>query len=113
MRIFTHLRSLAQDLLRVARAPQLRNKYVIVLVLAAVWMLFFDQYDLRSLMKLSNRVEGLEQDKTYYQEEITRIRHEMHLLTVDRKAVERFARSRYLMKHPEEDLFIVVDETEE
>jgi cell division protein DivIC len=85
---------------------KLRNRYIRVAVFAAIWMLFFDRYDIRTLVSLRAKVGQLEADKTYYQATIKKLRTERALLEQNLREVERIAREEYLMKRPDEDVFI-------
>jgi cell division protein FtsB len=87
----------------------LTNRYVLTFSLAAVWMLFFDQYDLRSQYQLYQKIKQMEEDKLYYQNQIEAIIKEKHLLLTDPNTLETFAREQYFMKKEEEDLFIIVE----
>jgi cell division protein DivIC len=86
---------------------KLRNRYVRVAVFAAIWMLFFDRYDIRTLVSLRAKVSQLESDKTYYQAAIRQLRTERALFEENLQEVERIAREQYLMKRPDEDVFII------
>lgn len=87
----------------------LKNKYLIVGVIALVWMLFLDQYDVFSHIQMSDRIKKLEVEKEFYTQEKERIENEKLLLTTDPAALERFAREELWMKKDNEDLFIVVN----
>ena len=87
----------------------LKNKYFIVGAIALVWMLFLDQYDVFSHIRMHNRIQQLESEKAFYTQEKERIEKEKMLLTTDPEALERFAREELWMKKDDEDLFIVVD----
>ena len=90
----------------------LRNKYMITLLAFTVWMAFFDQNDLISQVKLRMELGQLQQDKTYFEEEIARTRDELEELLTDNEKLERFARERYLMKKDDEVVFVIVPEEE-
>ncbi len=91
----------------------LKNKYVIALLLFAGWILFFDDHDVFSLYKSRQKLEELRQEKTYYQEEIRKTRKALRELTTNPKTLEKFARERYLMKKPREDVFVIAEEEKE
>lgn len=88
----------------------LTNRYFIVLAIALIWMLFFDQFDLRSQYQLKQTIKRLNEDKTYYLKEIMQIQQEKTLLENDPSVLEKLAREQYLMKKPHEDLYIIVGE---
>jgi cell division protein FtsB len=83
------------------------NKYSLTLAIALVWMLFFDRYDMAAQLRFYDKIAVLENEITYYKEQITLLRAEKDLLKFNRVALEKFARERYLMKRPNEDLFII------
>jgi cell division protein FtsB len=87
----------------------LTNRYVLAFSLATVWMLFFDQYDLRSQYQLHQKIKEMEEDKVYYQTQIKAMISEKELLLTDPDKLETFAREQYFMKKEEEDLFIIVE----
>ncbi len=93
--------------------PWLRNKYVITLVIFTVWMLFFSQNNLVDRIQMKFEIRQLEQDRTYYLEQIEKDSTRFHELTTDRENLEKFAREQYLMKKPNEDIFVVIREEEE
>jgi cell division protein FtsB len=84
------------------------NRYALVLVAAAVWMLFFDKYDLRSQWEQRGKRATMQTDINFYRTEIQRLDYERELLRVNREEIERIAREKYLMKRDNEDLYIVV-----
>ena len=47
-----------------------RNKFVLVLVLFMLWMIFFDSADILTQYRLNQSVNQLEEDKVFYQEQI-------------------------------------------
>ncbi len=75
-----------------------------------VWMLFFDQNDIISQVKLKNQLRELNKEKEYYKEQIKITQSELENLLNDNEKLERFAREKYLMKKPNEDLFVIVYE---
>lgn len=89
----------------------LRNKYLLVVLVLAVWLLFFDKNDLFSQFARKTEVKKLESDVQYYKDEIARNRKEMLELQSNPKLLEKFAREHYLMKKDNEDIFILVQDS--
>lgn len=87
---------------------QLKNRYVITVILFFIWMLFFDSNDIISQIKLRMELGRLKAQQTFYQTKIKEIKASKEELLNDKAALERFARERYWMKKDDEDLFIVV-----
>ncbi len=88
-------------------APYLKNKYVLVLIAAVVWFLFFDQNNLIQQYRFSSEIKDLRKEKEYYSTEIARDSVAMEKLRDDPHELERYAREKYLMKKEGEDIFIV------
>jgi cell division protein FtsB len=72
-----------------------------------VWLTFFDSNDLVHQWKLRTKVHSLEREKVYYLRMIEELRQSKKALLSDPALLERMAREKYLMKKPEEDLYIV------
>ncbi|MGQ1890303.1 FtsB family cell division protein [Thermophagus sp. OGC60D27] len=90
--------------------PLLRNRYVIAFLAFLIWITFFDQNNLMDRRALSNRIKELERQKIHYQQEIISNKKKMEELQSDPENLEKFAREQYLMKKPDEDIFIVLEE---
>lgn len=85
------------------------TKYVAVLLVAGIWMLFFDRYNLQSRQKMATQVETLKQDAEHYRLSLAALEHEQHRLTQDLESLERYAREKYYMKKNNEDVFVITD----
>jgi cell division protein FtsB len=91
------------------RIPKIfKNFYFIAGFIFLIWMVFLDNNDLISQLRLSTKYSDLEKEKEYYQEKIKEIEIDRQGLLSDEDLLEKFARERYLMKKENEDLFIVV-----
>lgn len=107
----TYLREMLQHIWE--RIPAwLRNKYLLTGAAFVVWMAFFDQNDMISQVEMRMELRQLEEDRSYYEEEITDTRDELEELLTDDQKLERFARERYLMKKDNEVVFVIVPEEE-
>jgi hypothetical protein len=89
----------------------LLNKYLLITVAFIVWLVFFDSNNLLTRSRLQEKLDGLNQEKQFYLNEIRRDSTLTHLLLTDSTELEKFARERYLMKRDSEDLFLVTDTT--
>jgi cell division protein FtsB len=89
---------------------QLSNKFFLVTIAFAVWMIFFDKNDLFSQYKYHQQLSKLEQEKEFYIEEARKVSKDLDELTSNREKLEKFAREKYLMKKPDEDVFVIVKE---
>ncbi|WP_026713317.1 FtsB family cell division protein [Flavobacterium daejeonense] len=84
----------------------LSNKYIWSLLFFAVWMLFLDNYSYFDHRVLNNQIEELEDNKTYYQEEIKKDEAQIKQLK-NPDQVEKYAREKYYMKKDSEDIYII------
>jgi len=91
----------------------LLNKYFITTVAFIVWLIFFDSNNLLIRNRLQEKLNGLNQEKHFYLEEIKKDSTLLHQLRNDSSALEQFAREKYLMKRDHETLFLVIDTTED
>ena len=73
-------------------------------------MLFFDSNDLYNQLKLTGKKRNLEGQKVYYSNKIEEVQKDREELFSDPELLEKFARERYLMKKPTEDIYIIVKE---
>ncbi|MEM7108298.1 MAG: septum formation initiator family protein [Bacteroidota bacterium] len=89
-----------------------QNFYFFFTVLFLIWMLFIDANDLVTQFNLNQQRKNLENEKKYYQAKIIEVEKEREELLSNDELLEKFAREKYLMKKPSEDLYIVVDENE-
>ena len=87
----------------------LKNKYVLVLIAALIWFLFFDQNNFIQQYRLSREMKNLENERDYFIMEIARDSTQIERLKNDTRELERYAREKYLMKKEGEDIFIIED----
>ncbi|MCF8331476.1 MAG: septum formation initiator family protein [Bacteroidales bacterium] len=88
----------------------LRNKYSITVFIFLIWMLFFDQNNMVSQWRLTNKVSELKEEKKFYKEEIEKDRQATMELKTNKKTLEKYARENYLMKRDNEDIFLIIEE---
>ncbi len=69
-------------------------------------MLFLDNYSYMDQRVLNKQIQGLEENKKYYQEEIEKDKQNIKLLK-NPEQVEKYAREKYYMKKDSEDIYIV------
>nr|WP_321222860.1 septum formation initiator family protein [uncultured Psychroserpens sp.] len=83
-----------------------RNIFVIVFVVFAIWMLFFDSNSLLIHQDLNEDITDLENEKTYYRNEIEKDNKAIKELSTD-EGIEKMAREKYYMKKENEDIYII------
>ena len=86
------------------------NKYVLVSLVFAVWMIFLDTNSWFTHHELDEELNELEDNKSYYQTEISKDKATIENLN-DSVELEKFARQKYYMKRPNEDIYIIEYDT--
>ncbi len=87
--------------------PRLRNKYFLASLVFIIWMLFFDTSNWIEIISARRRIAKLQVQKEYYLKKIEEDRQKIHELKTNSENLEKFAREQYLMKKPNEEIFIV------
>ncbi|MCF6360792.1 MAG: septum formation initiator family protein [Cyclobacteriaceae bacterium] len=87
----------------------IKNYYLMVGAFFLIWLTFFDSNDLYSQFSLANKLNNLDAEKTYYLEKIDEVKEDREELLSNPGLLEKFAREKYLMKKPTEDLYVVVE----
>ncbi|WP_396182799.1 septum formation initiator family protein [Flavobacterium sp.] len=82
------------------------NRYVLVLVFFAFWMLFLDNYSYIEHRVLNKELDELETNKKYYQDEIKKDCLDIKRLN-NPDQIEKYAREKYYMKRDSEDIYII------
>jgi cell division protein DivIC len=82
------------------------NKYVIILIIFTVWMIFFDANSLLTQRKLQKEIETLKRQKQYLIQELAKDKELLRKLK-NEVQLERFARETYYMKKANEDIYLI------
>ncbi len=85
------------------------NKYTITSLIFLVWLTFFDRNNLVEKMQLRSKIATLKREKAYYQDKIEEDNRKIKELLSSKENLEKFAREQYLMKRPNEDIFVIVN----
>ena len=85
------------------------NKYTITSLIFLVWLTFFDRNNLVEKMQLRSKIATLKREKAYYQDKIEEDNRKIKELLSSKENLEKFAREQYLMKKPNEVLFVIVN----
>jgi cell division protein DivIC len=84
----------------------LSNKYVLILLIFAVWMLFFDTNSWLVHRELDKELKDLENNMEYFKNEISNDKVFLKQLD-DSTEMEKFAREHYYLKKENEDIYII------
>ncbi|GAA3975256.1 hypothetical protein GCM10022407_21070 [Hymenobacter antarcticus] len=85
-----------------------RSFYFLTGVGFLVWMLVFDANDLSKQFDIYRKWKELGNEKQYYLDNIEVVKKERAELMSSPALLEKFAREKYLMKRPGEDVFVLV-----
>jgi cell division protein FtsB len=87
------------------------NKFVIATLLFLTWIIFFDENSIVAHTESKQQLHDLTQQKEYFKERIASDKQKLEDLNAGKEELEKFAREQYYMSKPDEDVFIVVEET--
>ena len=88
----------------------IKNSYIIILTLFAIWMLFFDSNSTLVHIELNEKIEKLENEAKYYKAEIKKDESELSKIQTD-SGLEKYAREVLFMKKEDEDIYIIEYDT--
>ncbi|WP_294591122.1 septum formation initiator family protein [uncultured Bacteroides sp.] len=90
-----------------------RRKYLITLVIFAVVVGFLDENSIMRRMGYAREESRLRDEIEKYRKEYEENTERLNELAVDSGAIERIAREKYLMKKPNEDIYVFEGDIEE
>lgn len=83
-----------------------RHKYLITLLVFAVVIGFLDENSFMRQMGYAREESRLREEIERYRKDYEENTRRLNELAVDSSAIERIARERYLMKKPDEDIYV-------
>ncbi len=86
------------------------NRYVIILAIFIVWMVFFDENSFLNHREFNKEIDKLTNEKEYYKKEIKQDKELIDKLN-DKEELEKFAREEYKMKKENEEIYIIEYDT--
>ncbi|RYE96903.1 MAG: septum formation initiator family protein [Oxalobacteraceae bacterium] len=93
--------------------PFFRNFYVATALALLVWMAFFDANNFIVQFRNLAKLNELQREIDYYSTQIDTVRADQREVLGSDRLREKYAREKYLMKKPTEDVFVVVDSLNE
>lgn len=91
----------------------LRSFYFLAGALFLGWMFLFDANDFIKQYEVYAKWRELNTEKEYYLSEIEKVKKDRAELLSSPELLEKFAREKYIMKRPGEDVFLLVPQSEE
>jgi cell division protein FtsB len=86
------------------------SKYLIALVAFVVWIVFFDDNNLRQHQKNLQELAQLEEQVAFYKQKIDADKRKLYELQTNDENLEKFAREQFFMKKADEDIYVIVEE---
>lgn len=86
----------------------IKNKFILAITFFLIWLTFFDRNNFIDQYKIHVQLNDLRSKKEYYSEQIKIVNQEKKELFTNIASKEKFAREHYMMKKPNEDLFVIV-----
>lgn len=87
----------------------LQTKYGLTALVALLWVTFAADIDLIHIMRTAYEVNALKEEANRVEAEAERVKLDLADLMTSDEAMERFARERYFMKRPNEDIYRIVE----
>ncbi|HAI00999.1 MAG TPA: hypothetical protein DCL98_05800 [Flavobacteriales bacterium] len=88
----------------------LQNKYVAATLLAVVWSTFIHDLGMLYVWRESRSLHHLEQELLEVNQRNETLRQRQADIFANPKALERFARERYFMRRPNEEVYRIVND---
>lgn len=86
------------------------NKYVLILAVFIVWMLFFDDNSYLTHRSFDKEIDKLETNNSFYTTKIKEDKKSIKDLQ-DSLQLEKYGREHYLMKKENEDIYLIEFDT--
>ena len=86
------------------------NRYVIIVSIFIVWMVFFDENSLLNHTEFNKEINNLNTEKEYYKTQIKQDKELINKLE-DKEELEKFAREEYHMKKESEEIYLIEYDT--
>ena len=87
-----------------------KSTYGIIIILFIFWMIFLDSNSLIIHRELNNDIKELNEQKIYYENEISKDNIELEMIQSD-SGLEKYAREKLFMKKDKEEIFLIEYDT--
>ena len=78
-----------------------------------VWILVLDNNNLRVVVSNRMKMKELEKEKSVLKEKIGQVKKERDEVFGNPKMLEKWAREKFMMRRPNEDVYVIIDENNE
>lgn len=88
------------------------RKFIFVtFILFIIWIVFFDNSSILMLWGLNSEINQYEEELNYYRTEYEKNESYYKKMIQNKEEKEKYARENYFMKKPNEEIFIIVEDT--
>lgn len=84
--------------------------YTLTLVAWLLWILVLDNNNMKVVLKNRMKMKELENEKAVLLDKIAQVKKERSEVFGTPKLLEKWAREKYLMRRPNEEVYVIVDE---
>lgn len=85
----------------------IRNFYFVSTLLFLVWILLLDNNNVFKHFTLNNKIEDLNQQRAYYEQQVDQLSKEIRTLDSNPEQLEKLVRERFLYKKKNEDIYVL------
>jgi len=85
------------------------NKYCLVIIIFIIIISTIGDSNFYNRYMYDNKIRELEKEIKYYQKEIEHSQNKLYDIQLNRWLLEQYIREEYLMKKPNEDIYIIID----
>lgn len=85
-----------------------QNRYFITGLFGLLWVSFISDIDLFYLAKSHEQLAQMDREVVHFESELDRLQRQLNELSSNPDLLEKFARERYFMKRPNEDIFRII-----
>lgn len=89
-----------------------RYKYIITLVVFGIIIVFLDENSILRRMEVANEARNTRNEIEKYRQDFEESTQRLNELDADSNSIERIAREKYLMKKPNEDIYVFEEDLE-
>lgn len=87
--------------------PWVKNKFILTSAVFLLWLIIFDRSNWFDMVGEVRAIHKLEKEKDYYKKKIESDGQKLNELKTNDENLEKFAREQYLMKKPNEEIFVI------
>ncbi|MCF0072027.1 septum formation initiator family protein [Dyadobacter sp. CY261] len=88
----------------------LKNFYITTFVVWLIWILFLDNNNIRIVLSNRMKMTELEKEKAILKDKIREVKKERNEVFGNPKMLEKWAREKFMMRRPNEEVYVIVDE---